>query len=62
MTFKLVNFKSQSGALCPEKIESIRKLNGGRVFIETGTYLGDTVSEMSGIFEKIYSVDQASFN
>jgi len=57
MNFKLVNFKSKSGALCAEKIEFIQKLNGARVFIETGTYLGDTVSEMSGIFEKIYSVE-----
>ena len=57
MNFILSNFKDRSGALCCEKISAIRLLNESRVFIETGTYFGDTVSAMSTIFDRIYSIE-----
>ena len=38
-------------------IRLYRELYGPRTFVETGTYLGDTVEAVRGDFERIYSVE-----
>lgn len=55
--FTLTSYKSLNGALSAVKISEIIRLNGARTFIETGTYLGDTVSAMRDVFERIYSIE-----
>jgi hypothetical protein len=57
MRFTLSNFKDAGGALCAEKISPIAKLASSRTFVETGTYLGETVNAMRHIFERVYSIE-----
>ena len=57
MRFALANFKSSSGGLDPQKVSTIAQVAGTEVFIETGTYLGDTVQAMLGVFESVYSIE-----
>ncbi|WP_160012578.1 hypothetical protein [Rhizobium sp. 18055] len=57
MKFSLSNFKLANGALDPAKMAAIAQLNGARAFVETGTYLGDTVYAMRDVFEKVYSIE-----
>jgi hypothetical protein len=44
----------------PEKREEIRKwqaMTGYKLFVETGTFLGETTLAMSGIFERCWTVE-----
>lgn len=44
----------------PEKREEIRKwqaITGHKLFVETGTFLGETTIAMSGIFERCWTVE-----
>lgn len=57
MKLTLGSYKAANGALCAAKMSQVVRLNGARTFIETGTYLGDTISAMREIFEKVYSIE-----
>lgn len=57
MKLSLCNFKDASGALSATKMQSIRQLVRATTFIETGTYLGDTLAAMRRVFEKAYSIE-----
>lgn len=57
MNFNLTVFKTLSGGLDPEKFSCFRDLIDSKCLIETGTYLGDTVSSMLGVFEEVISIE-----
>lgn len=57
MKLTLESYKAANGALNIAKMSEIVRLNQARTFIETGTYLGDTVSFMREIFDKVYSIE-----
>lgn len=59
MKLSLTNFKATNGALSADKISQIKLISGAHTFIETGTYLGDTVCAMREIFERVYSIELA---
>lgn len=56
-SLKLSTMKDRFGALDPVKIEKIARLNGARTFIETGTYLGDTVASVRPLFDRVFSIE-----
>ena len=42
-------------------LESFAQKFGARVFVETGTYYGDTVEAMRKLFDRIYSIELSEF-
>lgn len=57
MKFGLANYKMTNGALDPNKMSPFSEELSFLVFVETGTYLGDTVDAMSPIFDKLFSME-----
>ena len=57
MNLELQNYKSEDGSLCSINMAQIASLNKAEAFIETGTYLGNTVSAMRNVFKYIYSIE-----
>ena len=60
MNLNLSIHKNEKGSLSPMFIDKIRNINNASVFIETGTYLGDTAQNMSLIFDKVISIELSS--
>ena len=50
-------FKAENGSLCSAKVSQIAALNNSNMFIETGTYLGDTTYAMRNTFGCVYSIE-----
>ncbi|MGE8106563.1 hypothetical protein ACQKP1_23020 [Allorhizobium sp. NPDC080224] len=57
MKLSLCNFKLPNGGLDPVKVSALGALVSAEAFVETGTYLGDTVDAMLGFFEKVVSIE-----
>lgn len=57
MKLSLCNFKLPNGGLDSVKVSEIASLVSAEVFVETGTYLGDTVEAMLGFFQKVVSIE-----
>jgi hypothetical protein len=57
MLFSLSSFKNSRGALDSRKILPLKNLLDLECFIETGTYLGDTVDEMCKVFDQVVSIE-----
>jgi hypothetical protein len=56
----LIQAQPYSLLSAPEKRDEIRKwqaMTGYRLFVETGTFLGETTLAMSGIFERCWTVE-----
>lgn len=51
------NIKDQSGALSREFVLGLRDTFGLKSFVETGTYLGDTLARLSDDFDELYSIE-----
>jgi hypothetical protein len=51
------NIKDPSGALSREFVLSLRDAFGVRSFVETGTYLGDTLAKLCGDFDILRSIE-----
>jgi hypothetical protein len=57
MRLSLCNFKLSNGGLDPVKVSEIAALASASVFVETGTYLGETVEAMLGFFKRVISIE-----
>lgn len=57
MYLEAISFKSEAGYLSKDQIQPLKHALGLDVFIETGTYLGETVAAMREIFSKIISIE-----
>lgn len=49
--------KNGAGALSTEIIRPLSKIVGAQLFIETGTYLGDTTASMRELFDRVVSIE-----
>jgi SAM-dependent methyltransferase len=54
------NIKGPTGTLSREFVLSLRDAFGVRCFVETGTYLGDTLAQLADDFESLHSIELSS--
>jgi D-Tyr-tRNAtyr deacylase len=57
MLFQMRLLKDDEGVLSPERVRPLRDIGGPKIFIETGTYLGQTTTTMRTLFEKVVSIE-----
>jgi hypothetical protein len=51
------NIKDRTGALSRDFVLGLRDAFGARSFVETGTYLGDTLAQLCGDFDTLHSIE-----
>jgi hypothetical protein len=51
------NIKDRAGALSREFVLGLRDAFEARCFVETGTYLGDTLAQLSSDFDSLHSIE-----
>jgi len=54
---KLSMFKNRNGVLCSKAVKVLKDITQSEVFIETGTYLGETTQAMAAVFGEVVSIE-----
>ena len=57
LLFQMSHLKDDDGILSAERLRPLRDIGGFEIFIETGTYLGQTTAAMCTLFKRVVSIE-----